>query len=106
MKGMHCALLAVFLLGSAQAEWTKKDYAREYDSCLPSCEKTNPREHDKCVAYCGCVTDGMQAQFSNHDRLTREAAQKLSARIATLQRLADHCTHQVWGNPARKLKFQ
>src|SRR5579871_5219776 len=105
MKNLHFGLVAILLAGSAQAEWTKTDYAREYDNCLAACDKSNPREHDKCVSYCGCVTDGMEAQFSDRDRLTREAVQqKMPERIRSLQRLADHCNHQIWRNPARKLK--
>ena len=100
-------LLAILLTGSAHAEWAPKDYASEYDGCLPRCDKNNPHDHDKCVAYCRCVTDGMQAQFADRDRLMREVIeQKMADRIARLQKLANGCNQRIWGNPARRLKFQ
>jgi len=106
MKRIHFLLLPIWLAGPAQAGWTQKDYASEYDGCLSGCDKNNPQEHEKCVKYCRCLTEGMQTQFPNHDELVRQPAHgKLPERVAGLQRLADHCNHQIWGNPARKLKF-
>ena len=100
-------LLPILLAGPAQAGWAQKDYISEYDGCLPSCDKTNPQEHDRCVSYCRCVIDGMQAQFGDHDQLMREVTeQKLADRIARLQKLTNSCNQQLWRNPARKLKFQ
>jgi hypothetical protein len=47
----------------------------------------------------------MQAEFSSHQQLVREVTQqKLPERAARLQRLADHCNHEVWKSAARKLK--
>ena len=107
MKIPHCVLMALLAAYPAQAEWAQKDYASEYDACVPNCDKNNPREHEKCVSYCGCVTDQMQAQYLDHNQLVQDAVQqKLSGSIARLQRIADHCNHQTWGNPARKLKFR
>lgn len=102
---MRYALLPILLTSSARAEWTKQDYASEFDGCLAGCDKNNRQEHEKCVNYCRCLADGMQAQFPSHDQLARDAQQKLRERVAGLQRLADHCNHQIWGNPARRLKF-
>lgn len=108
MRFVHCALLAIWLCSStAQAEWAKKDYSSEYDNCLPPCDKNNPKEHEMCVKYCGCVTDGMQGQFADHNQMTREVMlQKMPERIASLQKIANGCNHKYWGNPAQKLKFQ
>jgi hypothetical protein len=107
MKQTAYALLMVWLLVPAHAEWAKKDYATEYDQCTPTCYKNNPKAHDKCDIYCRCVTDDMQAQFIDHDQLIRVVVQDKNAdRIASLQKIANSCNQQIWGNPARKLKFQ
>ena len=104
LKFMCFALLALFFAGAAQAEWAKQVYSAEYESCLPPCDRNSPKEHDKCVNYCTCVTDNMQAQFADHDQLTRQAfAEKRRERIATLQRIVNSCNHKSWGTPARKL---
>ena len=106
MKKVACVLLTVLAL-PAHAEWAKKDYAAEYDQCTPACYKNNPKQHDKCDSYCHCITDDMQAQFSDHDQLIRNVAQeKLPTSIAALQKIANGCNRQIWGNPARKLKIQ
>jgi hypothetical protein len=48
----------------------------------------------------------MQAEFPSHPQLVREATQqKLPDRLARLQRIADHCNHEVWKSAARKLRF-
>ena len=107
MKRLRYVLLPIFLAGPAHAEWTQRDYASEYDGCLSHCDKNNPHDHAKCIAYCRCVTDGVQSGFASHDQLAREVIeQKLPDRIAILQKLANRCNQQIWGNPARKLKFQ
>jgi hypothetical protein len=106
MKQVAYALLMALLAVPAHAEWAKKDYATEYDNCTPACYKNNPKAHDKCDSYCHCVTDGMQTQFSDHDQLMRDTVQqKMPDRIAALQRIANRCNQQIWGNPARKLKL-
>jgi len=105
MKIVLYALLALLAANPVHAEWARQEYASEYESCLPSCDKNNPREHHQCVSYCRCVTDRMQAEFSSHQQLVREVTQqKLPERAARLQRLADHCNHEVWKSAARKLK--
>jgi hypothetical protein len=107
MKRLGCALLPILLASPVHAEWTQKDYAGEHDGCLSRCDKNNPQDHAKCTAYCHCVTDRMQSEFAGHDQLAREVIeQKLPDRIAILQKLANRCNQQIWGNPARKLKFQ
>ena len=107
MKQTACALLTVCLIVPVQAEWAKKDYASEYDQCTPACYKNNPKAHDKCDSYCRCVTDDMQTQFSDHDQMIRDVVQDKNAdRIASLQKIASGCNQQIWGNPAKKLKFQ
>ena len=107
MKLVCYTLLAMLLAGSAQAEWAKQVYSAEYESCLPPCDKNSPKEHDKCVSYCTCVTDSMQAQFADHDRLAREAFQKkMPERIARLQRIVNSCNHKFWRTAARKLMVQ
>ena len=106
MKPACGILLAILLLSPVHAEWARKDYASEYENCVPPCQKNNPRDQDKCLGYCRCVTDDMQTQFADHDLLMREVLeQKLPDRIAGLQKIANTCNKQVWGNPARKLKF-
>ena len=106
VKFVHSMLLATLLAGAAQAEWAKKDYSAEYDACLPACDKNHPNEHEKCVGYCKCVTGGMQAQFADHEQMTRQVAQqKIKDRIASLQKMANSCNHKQWGSPAWKLRF-
>ncbi|WP_298256397.1 hypothetical protein [Bradyrhizobium sp.] len=106
MKIMRCVLLAVLLAGAAQAEWAKKDYSAEYDVCLPPCDHNHPKEHDKCVSYCACVTDGMQTHFTNHDQMTREVVQrKIRDQIASLQKIANSCNLKHWGSAAHRLRF-
>jgi hypothetical protein len=106
MKQTAYALLVAWLVVPAHAEWTKKDYASEYDNCTPACYKNNPKAHDKCDRYCRCVTDDMQTQFSDHDQMMRDVVQDKNAdRIASLQKIANSCNRQIWGNPAKKLKF-
>jgi hypothetical protein len=101
------ALLALLLVIPAHAEWTQRDYASEYDGCLPACDKNNPREHDRCVSYCRCVTDGAQTRFSDHNQFVRDIIQrKLPDQVAPLQKIANRCNQQIWKNPARKLKFR
>jgi len=107
MKRVHYLLIPILLASPAQAGWTQKDYAREYDRCLSGCDKNNPQEHDKCISYCGCAIDSTQAEFADHDQLTREVTeQKLADRIARLQKLTNSCNQRLWRNPARKLKLQ
>lgn len=107
MRLARGALSALLLALPAHAEWKQQDLNNEYESCLPSCDKNNPRDHDHCIRYCHCITDGLQAEFSGHDQLVRDTTQlKLPDRIARLQRLANHCNHEIWKTPARKLKFQ
>ena len=107
MKRLAAALPILLFAAVVHAEWAKQDYAREYDLCTPACYKNNPKQHDKCDSYCHCVTDDMQAQFSDHDRLMKDVVQeRLPERIAGLQKIASRCNHQIWGNPARKLKIQ
>jgi len=107
MRWLCCALLPILLASPAHAEWTQQDYAREYDGCLSRCDKNNPQDHAKCIAYCHCVTNRVESGFANHGQLAREVIErKLPERIATLQKLANRCNQQIWGNPARKLKFQ
>lgn len=106
MKIMHCILLATLLAGAVQAEWAKKDYSAEYDACLPPCDQNHPKEHEKCVSYCTCVTDGMQAHFANHDQMTREVIQqKMRDRIASLQKIANACNLTCWGSASHRLEF-
>ena len=107
MKQLAYALLMVLLVGPARAEWAQKDYATEYDQCTPACYKNNPKQHDKCDTYCHCVTDDMQTRFSDHDQLVHDVVQDQNPdRIAALQKIANGCNQQIWGNPAKKLKFQ
>ena len=99
-------LLAMVLAGAVRAEWPKKDYAAEYDACLSPCSRNHPKEHDKCVSYCTCVTDGMQARFADHGRLTRQViGQKMREEIASLQKIANSCNLKLWGSAAQRLKF-
>ena len=107
MKIMHCALAAILLAGCAQAKWAKRDYSAEYDACLPSCEQNHPKEHDKCVSYCTCVTNAMQTQFSDHDQMTREVIrQRTHDQIASLQKIANSCNLKQWGSASHRLKFE
>jgi hypothetical protein len=107
MKQTAYVLLTVLLAIPAHAEWAKKDYATEYDQCTPACYKNNPKEHDKCDIYCRCVRDDMQVRFTDHDQLIRDVVQDKNAdRIASLQKIANSCNQQIWGNSAKKLKFQ
>ena len=106
MKIVHSTLLTLLLAGAAQAEWTKKDYSTEYDSCLSSCDRNHPKEHDKCGSYCTCVTDGLQARFADRDQITRQVIQqKMPDRIASLQKIANSCNQKQWGSAAWKLRF-
>lgn len=105
MKIMHC-VLAVLLAGAAQAEWAQKDYSAEYDACLPPCDQNHPKEHDKCVSYCTCVTDRMQIQFSDHNQMTLQVIQqKKRDQIASLQKIANSCNLKQWGSAAHRLRF-
>jgi hypothetical protein len=105
MKIVHC-MLAVLLTGAAQAEWAKKDYSAEYDACLPPCDQNHPKEHDKCLSYCTCVTDHMQTLFADHDRMTQQVIQqKTRDAIASLQKIANSCNLKHWGSAAHRLKF-
>jgi hypothetical protein len=100
------AMTAMAVADAAQAEWAAKDYSAEYNACLPSCDNNHANEHDRCVSYCKCVTDGMQALFADHEQMTRQVTrQKNNDRTASLQRMADSCNHKQWGSPAWKLKF-
>jgi hypothetical protein len=106
MKQVACTLLGLLLVIPARAEWKQTDNAREYEACIPECEKNSPREHDRCVNYCRCVTDRMQTQFPDRDRFLREVVeQKLPAPTADLQKIVNRCNQQIWKNPARRLKF-
>ena len=106
MKTLRYMLLAIIVAGAAQAEWAKKDYSAEYGACLPPCDKNHPNEHDKCVSYCTCVTDGMQTQFADHDQMTRQVnQQKLRDPIARLQKIANSCNLKHWKSAAQRLKF-
>lgn len=99
--------MALSLAGPTHAGWAQKDYAHEFESCVAGCDKSNPREHEKCVSYCGCVTDEMQVQFSDYDQFVRDTFErKRPDRVASLQKAANRCNLQIWKNPARKLRFQ
>ena len=104
---LRCALLTLLLVTPAYAEWTKSDSVREYEACLPACDKNNPRDRDKCVSYCGCVTREVQARFSSHPQLIRQVVeQKLADAVAALQKITNRCNQQIFGNPARKLRIR
>jgi len=108
MKHACCALLMLMLMLlaiPAHAEWAKKDYDFEYNQCTPACYKNNPKAHDKCDIYCHCVTDDMQTRYSDHALLKGVLEQKVPDRISMLQKIANSCNQQIWGNAARKLKF-
>ena len=106
MMFVRYALPAILLAGAAQAEWAKKDYSAEYDACLPSCDKNHPNEHEKCVGYCTCITDRMQARFADHAQMRREVIQqKMRDQVASLQKIANSCNQKHWGSPAGRLKF-
>jgi 2-keto-4-pentenoate hydratase len=103
---MRYVLLAFLLAAPGRAEWTKADMVREYEACLPACDITNPRDHDKCVSYCHCVTDAVEGRFSSHQQLIREVVeQKLREPLAALQKITNRCNRQIFGNPARKIRI-
>jgi hypothetical protein len=99
--------LSLLLVRPVCAEWTKSDLTREYEACLSACDNANPRDHDKCVSYCRCVTEAVQARFSSHPQLIRDVVeQKLRDPVAALQKVTSRCNQHIFGNPARKLRIR
>jgi hypothetical protein len=102
------AVMAIFLATTpAHAQWPQEAYSQEYDACVPACDKNNPSDHDKCIAYCHCVMDELQRQFPDHAQLVRELTQqKLASTVAATQTIANACNQKQWGKPARELQFK
>jgi hypothetical protein len=86
------------------AGWAPRIYTVEYEACVPPCDHNNPTGHDKCVAYCHCVMDGLQAKFPDHAQLNSGYANKVEATLTAMQTIANACNQRTFGGNARPVQ--
>jgi hypothetical protein len=98
------ALLALLLATPAYAQWEPQVYAAEYEACVPPCDTNNPSNHDKCVDYCHCVMDALQAKFPNHTQINSDYANKVEASMTAIQTIANSCNQRTFGGNARPVQ--